>query len=392
MLKKTLIFTGFFINSITSYAIPVSFSSQPAFPQTVSPGATTTLTYTVKNNVSVTHPLSFTAQVTPGSIEATGGTCGTTLVANSSCTKIFTYTAPNTTSASTGAIIVNYNGQYKLIDSNLQFVNAGAGGTASIIVTPNPGGVAYNGVGGTHAGTEQFNATEINANGTVNTGATFTWTSSDPTKATIDPSSGLATGASTGTVTITAQDASNTSLTGTATLVIKQIGASETVGSDTGYVYCMGTGGDLTNCAYLPSGKVGAMIATSDAGTSIKWDTSSPFVVTTALNLANGAENTATLQSDTRYKAASLCTDNWHLPAINELAAVAKNAIAINNIHSSNLSNGPYYWSSTQYTEALNVPIAGVTADYAWAANFSYGLLGGFNKGSDFYVRCVQAF
>jgi DNA/RNA endonuclease G (NUC1) len=93
------------------------------------------------------------------------------------------------------------------------------GPVATVSVTPNPGAVA---VGGTRA----FTGTARDAAGVVVTAA-FTWTSSNPAVATIDPASGLATGVTLGTTTITA--AAGNGVTGTSVLTVSAAGDIATV-------------------------------------------------------------------------------------------------------------------------------------------------------------------
>ena len=99
------------------------------------------------------------------------------------------------------------------------------GPVATVTVTPNPTTVA---VGSTRA----FTATGKDAAGVTVT-TTFTWVSSDPTVATINPTTGIATGVLPGTTTITATAASG--VAGTATLTVSAAGeiATVTVGGAT---------------------------------------------------------------------------------------------------------------------------------------------------------------
>ncbi len=102
----------------------------------------------------------------------------------------------------------------------------GAGGpVATVTVTPNPGAVA---IGSTRA----FSAVPKDAGGATVT-TTIAWSSSDPTVATIDASSGVATGVALGTTTITATAANG--ITGTAVLTVSAVGdiATVTVGTAT---------------------------------------------------------------------------------------------------------------------------------------------------------------
>ena len=95
-----------------------------------------------------------------------------------------------------------------------------AGGpVATVAVTPNPGSVA---AGATRA----FSATPKDASGTTVT-STIAWSSSDPTRATIDAATGVATGVALGTTTITATAANG--VTGTAVLTVASAGDIATV-------------------------------------------------------------------------------------------------------------------------------------------------------------------
>ena len=97
------------------------------------------------------------------------------------------------------------------------------GPVATVTVTPSPSAVA---LGGTRA----FTATQKDAAGTTVTGA-ITWTSSEPTTATINATSGVATGTLPGTTTITATAANG--VTGTSVLTVTAAGdiATVTVGA-----------------------------------------------------------------------------------------------------------------------------------------------------------------
>ena len=97
------------------------------------------------------------------------------------------------------------------------------GPVATVAVAPNPASVA---LGATRA----FTATPRDAAGTTVT-TTITWLSSDPTKATIDATSGIATGIALGATTITATAANG--VTGTSVLTVASAGdiATVTVGA-----------------------------------------------------------------------------------------------------------------------------------------------------------------
>ena len=68
---------------------------------------------------------------------------------------------------------------------------------ATVTVTPSPGSVR-------RGSTLQLTATLRDANGNVLTGRTVSWSTSAPAIATVTPSSGVVTGVTTGTATITA--------------------------------------------------------------------------------------------------------------------------------------------------------------------------------------------
>jgi DNA/RNA endonuclease G (NUC1) len=103
---------------------------------------------------------------------------------------------------------------------------SGPGGpVVTVTVAPNPGTVSV-------GATRTFTATPRDAAGNTVT-TTFTWSSSDPTKASIDPATGVATGVALGATTITARAANG--VTGTAELTIAAAGdvATVTVGAAT---------------------------------------------------------------------------------------------------------------------------------------------------------------
>ena len=258
-----------------------------------------------------------------------------------------------------------------------------------IVVTPSPAGVAIGGLDGTHAGTQQFTATEISASG-VRSDVTSTakWSASNG-DATISVD-GLATGVAQGVTTITATDLHN-GLAGTSSLTVLPIGASR----DGGLVYCMGTGADITNCPQLASGKIGGVIALTDAygGEDVDWDsilpTSKVFPATNAISQGDGAANTALL-TDERY-AASLCaTTGFYLPAIDELDVILKNAVALNASGPNAGLNVSCYWSSTEYTVTLgegNDP----PSNSAWQECADAGQIEN-DKDNQGTVRCAKDF
>jgi DNA/RNA endonuclease G (NUC1) len=93
------------------------------------------------------------------------------------------------------------------------------GPVTTVTVTPNPAAVS---IGATRA----FTGTARDAAGTIVT-TTFGWTSSNPAVATIDPASGVATGVTIGTSTVTATAANG--VTGTSVLTVSGAGDIATV-------------------------------------------------------------------------------------------------------------------------------------------------------------------
>ena len=112
----------------------------------------------------------------------------------------------------------------------------------SIQVLPNPGTAEVGGA------TQAFTATATFSDGTTGHAVSVTWSSSDPTVATIDPSSGIATAVKTGTTTITATSGS---ITGIAALNV-----TDTCDWSIGGVTVLGTSTIVTVNFPAPSGTV----------------------------------------------------------------------------------------------------------------------------------------
>lgn len=400
--NKTFVwlFTCFSSPIFAAGLVPVQFTASPTFPQTVNTNATSTVSYTIKNNIPTQSvPLSFSTTISTGTLSPSSGSCGAALAGNASCTKTFLFTAPSSAQSVTGSVSVNYGGSYPLTDNTVHFsVNSVAAG--AIVVTPNPAGVAVGGIASSinYPGTQQFNAIEISSTGTVNTAPTVTWSSSNTAAATIN-AAGLATGVSatgggTGVTTITATDAANNA-SGATQLTVKAIGDTVSVTGGSGKVFCMGVGTNITNCPYLPSGKMGEVIGLADASASEKWDNTLPFVTTGAISPIDGATNTATLiTAGTRYAAANLCSGNFYLPARNELMIAALNVLALNSA-GAGFGNADY-WTSSEYTSTLTTSEGGGSSGnanrWAWFVNFFNAYTGIALKSDGNRVRCVQAF
>lgn len=100
-----------------SYAagLPVSFVSQPSFPQNISDGQAVKETYTIRNNTPVTLPLTMSATASAGQLSiVSGGTCGTSIGPNVSCTVVAQFTPPLQVGKVTAELIIKYGGRYPL--------------------------------------------------------------------------------------------------------------------------------------------------------------------------------------------------------------------------------------------------------------------------------------
>jgi len=154
-----------------------------------------------------------------------------------------------------------------------------ATGTASLTVTQAIAAVAVTPPTATLdalGATQAFTATARDANDNAVAGAAFTWASTDPATATVDPATGLATAVANGTVTISATSGG---VTGTASLTVSQVAVSVAV-----------TPGEATLTA---AGQTAQFTATARdanaqlvAGATFVWSTSDPLVA--AVDAATG--------------------------------------------------------------------------------------------------------
>jgi uncharacterized protein YjdB len=140
-------------------------------------------------------------------------------------------------------------------------VALGAGPPVLIVVIPAAAAITALG------NTQQFTAVAFDAQGHV-VPATFTWTTSNPAIATIN-AAGLATGISTGAVTVVATGAGRT---GTASLTVTQAVASITVTPQSAIVPT----GDSTTYTAVAHDANGHVIP----GTVFNWSTSNPSIAT----------------------------------------------------------------------------------------------------------------
>ncbi len=264
-----------------------------------------------------------------------------------------------------------------------------------IIVSPNPAGVAIGGIDGTHAGTQQFTAIELNVDGSINSKPNLIWTSSNQAVATLATEGSqfaLATGVESGTTIITAKDVVYPNIYNSVTLTVHKIGDAVAIGNNSGLVYCMGTGTDITNCVYLPPGKIGGVISPENNSVSALW-WNSFYSQTNAISPNDGATNTKLIAAQPEFLssyAAGVCQavgPNWYLPAISELKVMVKNEIALNNQGNANLTpNG--YWSSTEFTTEPGV--VNYTDAYAMYVDFYSGFQSFDLKYDNHHVRCVH--
>ncbi|OGT38398.1 MAG: hypothetical protein A3F12_07795 [Gammaproteobacteria bacterium RIFCSPHIGHO2_12_FULL_38_14] len=180
-LLLSILFTVCLSSQALAVQQPLTFTAQPSFPQTVAQSATYTLNYTIKNNIPrITVPLSFSATVTAGTIADSGGTCGSSLSGNTTCTKTFLFTAPSSGQTVTGEVSVVYNSRYPLTDNTLSFTipsvaaptitsldttsGTTAGGTSVVITGTNFTDATAVTFGGTAASSYTVNsATQITA-------------------------------------------------------------------------------------------------------------------------------------------------------------------------------------------------------------------------------------
>ena len=150
---------------------------------------------------------------------------------------------------------------------------------------------------------------------------------------------------------------------------------------------------------YDASMQKGLIAALADQSTSIAWIDGGVTRTTlngqTLLTIGSGQANTNFMMAQTGYTggAAKICDDytntdtgtgvysDWYLPSKDELAKL----YAMKLLGFSSFANYYYYWSSSEFG-----------AEYAWAQDFSYGVLrgfqGGFNKKFAYLVRAVRSF
>ena len=174
-------------------------------------------------------------------------------------------------------------------------VEQGQGLPVRIVVSPPTASITALG------GTQQFQASAVDRNGQVVPGVPFTWTSSDPTVATVSVFGGLASAISTGTVKITA---SAGTLSGSATLGVTQVARSISVTPDSATV-ATGDSSAFTAVARDANGHVipGVVFTWSATNASIATVSSSGVATgiaggTTLVNASTaGVSGSATLTS-----------------------------------------------------------------------------------------------
>jgi hypothetical protein len=296
-------------------------------------------------------------------------------------------------------------------------------------------------------GSTNIGPTQLIATGTYSDNSTgvitnsVNWSSADTSHATVTTTGSTrgqvtGTGSTTTTVTITATDPA-TNVQGTTSVAIENL----VVGSsyNQGFVYCLGTSGGASPCAFLPSGTnsatgapyAGEVIAAIDlitngsnswqkdtANAGLVWGGNGTAIGSTAQSDTNGQSNTQAIYArltssstapspiQANTYAAGICTiynsgdsnNTWYLPAKNELVVIYNNRVALNtaltaagasaevlNTAGSGLAAG-LYWSST---ESSALP-----ATLAWGLFFNgSGLTPGLGAKTNVdSIRCVRAF
>ncbi len=102
----------------------VEFSQKPGFPQTLPPGQTSYLYYTITNHTNIALPLTYQFSSPLMIINGSGTTCGAQIAGNSSCTLALTLTAPTATQTLAVDISVDYQGRTPLRDKAIYNVNS----------------------------------------------------------------------------------------------------------------------------------------------------------------------------------------------------------------------------------------------------------------------------
>jgi hypothetical protein len=167
--------------------------TNPNFGNVVVTTTSATKTATLANNQTVALN-SVTPSTTGDFAIATGGTCGSTLAARSSCT-LFVQFTPSAVGARNGSLSVSDDASNS--PQSLALTGTGTtNGISSITITPTAPVIA-------HGTTQQFTATGIRSLGNLNLTNVVTWSSSNTASATIS-AGGLATGVAAGSSTIKA--------------------------------------------------------------------------------------------------------------------------------------------------------------------------------------------
>ena len=122
-----------------------------------------------------------------------------------------------------------------------------------------------------------------------------------------------------------------------------------------------------------------------------KWSTE--FVATGATDMDSGANNMAIIKAidgwEDKYPAFKWCADygaGWYLPALNELVEIynqrelIETALLANGYKSFEISDNPYYWSSTEFNHVS-------VNDFLFSKGEPYKHI----RNSEHRVRCVLA-
>jgi|GEM_PF-6626449 len=95
----------------------VEFTSKPNTLQFIQPQNTSLLFYTIRNNTTITLPLTYTLSNTAANLGAPGNTCGSTLMGKSSCVLAIQYQAPSENKTEYLTVSVDYQSRAPLSDT-----------------------------------------------------------------------------------------------------------------------------------------------------------------------------------------------------------------------------------------------------------------------------------